>query len=58
MSAVAPVVEEDVETAKLEALRRDVQVAIDQYERGEYSHAEEVFARLHAKLARSSASKI
>jgi putative addiction module CopG family antidote len=48
--------DESSEAAKLDALRRDVQVAMDQYERGEYSPAEDVFARLHAKLARSPRS--
>jgi putative addiction module CopG family antidote len=45
--------DESSEAAKLDALRRDVQVAMDQYERGEYSRAEDVFARLHERLARS-----
>lgn len=47
--------EEASEAQKLEMLQRDVQHAMDQYDRGEYSPAEEVFARLHARLQRSSA---
>lgn len=42
--------EEAEEAEKLEALRRDVEHAMDQYERGKYSPADEVFARLRAKL--------
>ena len=46
--------EEMSEEEKLDALRRDVQHAMDQYDRGEYSPADEVFARLHAALERNS----
>jgi len=48
--------DESSEAAKLDALRRGVQVAMDQHERGEYSSAEDVFARLHDRLARSPRS--
>jgi putative addiction module CopG family antidote len=47
--------EEPADAAKLDALRGDVQHAMDQYERGEYSPVDEVFARLRAKLQRSTA---
>jgi putative addiction module CopG family antidote len=46
--------EEMSEGEKLEALRRDVAHAMGQYDRGEYSPADEVFARLHATLERNS----
>ena len=46
--------EEVSEGEKLHALRRDVAHAMDQYARGEYSPADEVFARLHAALERNS----
>jgi putative addiction module CopG family antidote len=45
--------EERSEAEKLDALRSDVQHAMDQYDRAEYSPAEEVFARLRATLDRS-----
>jgi putative addiction module CopG family antidote len=45
--------EESAETAKLEDLRRDVQHGMDQYDKGEYSPVDEVFARLRTKLQRS-----
>lgn len=37
---------------KLEALRREIQIGIDQLDRGEYSSAEEVLARLRARRGR------
>jgi Arc/MetJ-type ribon-helix-helix transcriptional regulator len=44
---------EPTDEEKLEALRRDVRVGLDQFERGEYSPMDEAFARLNAPLDRS-----
>ena len=45
------VAEEEYER-KLDALRREIQIGIDELDRGEYSSAEEVFARLRARRGR------
>ena len=42
----------DEETAKLEALRADLQIGLDQAERGEVLDGAQVFANLRAKLKR------
>jgi putative addiction module CopG family antidote len=41
------------EEIKLIMLRRRIDRGMEQYERGEYSPADEMFARLHARLDRS-----
>ena len=47
------VLDED-EVAKLDALRADLQVGLDQLDRGEGLDSETVFAELNAKFSRSA----
>lgn len=47
--------EEREDEARLESLRRDVRLAMEQHDRGEFSPADEAFARIRERLARSAA---
>jgi putative addiction module CopG family antidote len=47
--------EERQDEARLESLRHDVRLAMEQHERGEYSPLDEAFARIRERLARSAA---
>jgi antitoxin ParD1/3/4 len=47
--------EENEYEAKLAQLRADIQVGLDQYERGEFSDGKEVLTRLRARVGRRSA---
>lgn len=47
---------EEENTAKLEALQRDLQSGLDQLERGQVVSSEEAIARLYARIGRRAAS--
>lgn len=42
---------EDADAARVDALRRDIQVGLDEAERGELVDGEEVFRRAFARIA-------